>query len=1037
MYKVSIVMPMYNQEKYIAECLNSVINQTLQDIEIIVVNDGSTDKSLEIVQSYAQKDSRIIVIDKPNSGYGHSINVGVERATGEYIGIVETDDFVRLNMYEELYNTAKNHGDVDIVKSNFCRFFSDLGKVVVKSEFLTNDESYYDRVIVPREEKEVFTFPMNTWTGIYRREFLLKYNIKHNITPGASYQDNGFFFMTFALANSLVLVNKAFYMNRRDNPNSSVYNPEKVYCVCDEYDYINKQLSQYPDIYKQVCDVYWLKKWHNYDFTLTRIAYMYKLEFAQKVQKEFATAIKNGEIEFTKYNHKMKDTIDLLIKSPEDFLIHRKLYGTQSPKITAIVAKTSANISKTVASLGNQSFCDIEIYCVGNEFSKEEIEFFNKDSRVSIICDSTSLESLIFQAIKKAKGNYVHILTSNIVANADLYKGAISHIERHNVDMFVCGIADNLTDGLYVKDNKSLRNGYIPSLVSGKNLPKLVLASGWTIVNKIVSVNLLKAINNINYIDNQGNGLAFVTSIYNNVKKAYLSENVHLTRLNNPSQVEFSKVLQDIELAIINQPTKELQTNVQKSVAEWLYSFLQTNEYQIALEQKEKLQNILRLDNFTREDFENTYIYDYLLNFFNYQAEQFVGYATYYSNALRKLDLSNCNLVLTQSKPSNESNAVRQLQQEIVNIKKSYTYRAGRIALILPRIVRKIWRSIKYFFKNGSKSAIKTKRIDKKGCKMLEKNQPLVSIILPMYNMSLYINQCLDSLLNQTYNNLQIICVDDGSTDNTCQLVEEYIQKGFNVSLIRQEHKYAGSARNLGFQSAKGKYTIFLDSDDFFHTDFIKTMVARAEATKAEIVVCRSQAYDNFTGEYQPMKWTIAFDHIPAKIVFNGRQLKKYALTAFMGWAWDKLYLTEFIKNNNLYFQDLRSSNDLYFTFNSILLADKITVVNKILINQRKNHNSSISQTRYLSYNNCFLAADKLYETWKSSKYWNKDTEQAFCNWVANFFVWHYSTLPNDCKQEMQRIIVEYANKYKLFTHKGTFYYKKADYKELKRICNV
>lgn len=84
-------MPMFNQEKYIVECLSSVLRQMLKDIEIIVVNDGSTDNSLALVKEFAQQDDRIVVIDKPNSGYGHSMNVGMDRASGEYIGIVETD----------------------------------------------------------------------------------------------------------------------------------------------------------------------------------------------------------------------------------------------------------------------------------------------------------------------------------------------------------------------------------------------------------------------------------------------------------------------------------------------------------------------------------------------------------------------------------------------------------------------------------------------------------------------------------------------------------------------------------------------------------------------------------------------------------------------------------------------------------------------------------------------------------------------------------------------------------------------------------
>lgn len=123
MAKISVVVPVYNVEKYLKECIDSIINQTLEDIEIICVNDGSTDSSLEILNDYAKKDSRIIVINKSNSGYGHTMNMGLNAATGEYVGIIESDDFADKNMFEDLYKLAKEY-DADIVKGdwyNYCQ----------------------------------------------------------------------------------------------------------------------------------------------------------------------------------------------------------------------------------------------------------------------------------------------------------------------------------------------------------------------------------------------------------------------------------------------------------------------------------------------------------------------------------------------------------------------------------------------------------------------------------------------------------------------------------------------------------------------------------------------------------------------------------------------------------------------------------------------------------------------------------------------------------------------------------------------------
>lgn len=118
---VSIVIPVCNVEKYLRECLDSVINQTMTELEIICVDDGSNDNSLSILKEYENKDNRIIVISKENSGYGNTMNVGMDKATGEYIGIVESDDYIEKNMFERLYAVACKY-NAEIVKSDHYIF---------------------------------------------------------------------------------------------------------------------------------------------------------------------------------------------------------------------------------------------------------------------------------------------------------------------------------------------------------------------------------------------------------------------------------------------------------------------------------------------------------------------------------------------------------------------------------------------------------------------------------------------------------------------------------------------------------------------------------------------------------------------------------------------------------------------------------------------------------------------------------------------------------------------------------------------------
>ena len=228
-------MPSLNVAQYIDECLSSVINQSLKNIEIICVDAGSTDGTLEKIKNYAEKDERIKVIVSEKKSYGYQINLGLKMAKGKYIGIVETDDYININMYEELFNTAEKY-NLDFVKADFYRFINnDNSELELFYNKLSQNKSYYNRVITPRVALETFSFIMNTWSGIYKNDFLKKYNIDHNETPGAAFQDTGFWFQTFSFADRAYFIDKPFYMNRRDNPNYSVFDRKKIIAAQSEY----------------------------------------------------------------------------------------------------------------------------------------------------------------------------------------------------------------------------------------------------------------------------------------------------------------------------------------------------------------------------------------------------------------------------------------------------------------------------------------------------------------------------------------------------------------------------------------------------------------------------------------------------------------------------------------------------------------------------------------------------------------------------------------------------------------------------------
>lgn len=190
--KVSVVLPIYNVEDYLNEALYSLTIQSLHEMEFICVNDGSTDGSMAIIKEYASLDKRFRIIDKPNSGYGHSMNKGIDAARGQYLGILEPDDFVPSSMFRALYRIASRN-NLDFVKADFYRFTVNEDGSLRKRRFsLTDKQEYYNCLIDPSENIETFKFIMNTWSGIYSLDFLNKYHIRHNETPGASYQDQWF-----------------------------------------------------------------------------------------------------------------------------------------------------------------------------------------------------------------------------------------------------------------------------------------------------------------------------------------------------------------------------------------------------------------------------------------------------------------------------------------------------------------------------------------------------------------------------------------------------------------------------------------------------------------------------------------------------------------------------------------------------------------------------------------------------------------------------------------------------------------------------
>lgn len=287
---VSVLIPCYNVEKYLRQCLDSVVNQTLADMEIIAVNDGSTDSTLSILQEYAARDPRLRIIDKANTGYGDSMNRALDEATGEYIGIVESDDWADADMFATLYALAREH-DCDLVKSNFYDY---RGGVSTLNEIIPPEDA--GRVLCPREHWKIFWPASFIWTGLYRRQWLCRCSIRFLPTPGASYQDVGFNFKTLASAERAWFSPKAFLHYRRDNENSSIKSTAKIWAVWEEHAEVERFLAEHEE-WKALVPVAFRMKYQSYYWNFRRLAMPADREFCLKAAENLRHGFVQGKVQ--------------------------------------------------------------------------------------------------------------------------------------------------------------------------------------------------------------------------------------------------------------------------------------------------------------------------------------------------------------------------------------------------------------------------------------------------------------------------------------------------------------------------------------------------------------------------------------------------------------------------------------------------------------------------------------------------------------------------------------------------------------------
>lgn len=272
---------------------------------------------------------------------------------------------------------------------------------------------------------------------------------------------------------------------------------------------------------------------------------------------------------------------------------------------------------------------------------------------------------------------------------------------------------------------------------------------------------------------------------------------------------------------------------------------------------------------------------------------------------------------------------------------------------------------------------------------MSETRVPQISIIIPVYNSSRFLGECLDTVCGQTLKNIEIICVDDGSTDNSIQILQKYAKNDKRFKLLYHVHTGNGAAgaRNMGLEYASGEYVLFLDSDDWFELDLAEKTYLQAKKVNADVVIFDGRKVDNSTGKYF-LEELLRKKNLPQEELFSWDDYPDYIFQTSIGTAWMLLCKRKFIQKEGLKFQEVYHSDDVFFTYSVFACAKRITIVQEKLVYYRINHSGSQTDNRIISPLSSVKAALKLQEWLKGRGLYEK-FRKSFINWAVTNCMWY------------------------------------------------
>lgn len=265
----------------------------------------------------------------------------------------------------------------------------------------------------------------------------------------------------------------------------------------------------------------------------------------------------------------------------------------------------------------------------------------------------------------------------------------------------------------------------------------------------------------------------------------------------------------------------------------------------------------------------------------------------------------------------------------------------------------------------------------------------LISIIVPVYNCKEYLKECVNSLLKQTYNNIEVFLVDDGSTDGSGKICDELAKTDKRIIVLHKKNGGVSSARNAAIKEIKGKYTLFVDSDDYVDVDYVDTLVNNIESN--DMVVC------GYVEEYK--KKSIEMKITDENIIIDPKKANRliYENRAFGGYLWNKLFITEIIQEKKIQFNEkIHMCEDQLFIINYLLYVKKINVISKMLYHYRMRKSSMVWKKNDRKIKTFYDAQLLIKEIYEKNNIVNEMFYFNLCNYIFINDNWKKNNILND-----------------------------------------